>query len=141
MILLVLGLSTLLTVSYSLFLFNRVSFGSLKMQYIKAFSDLNRREVMLIVPLFFINFFFGLVPNFFIAPIYHAVLVYCVSPDALYASDFMFEKNKPNTRMFLNSADDLAVTASVDLGLIHQQFWAGPLNGVQELLFGGPSRV
>jgi NADH-quinone oxidoreductase subunit M len=72
----VVGISTLITVVYSLFLFNRVSFGSLKMQYIKSFSDLTRREVYIMVPLFIVNIVFGIFPNFFLGPVYQAVVIY-----------------------------------------------------------------
>lgn len=68
------GASTFLTVVYSLFMFNRVSFGSLKMQYLFSFHDLTRREFLLIIPLFALNLLFGLFPNIILMPLYSSVI-------------------------------------------------------------------
>lgn len=73
-LLLVVGFSTFLTVLYSLFMFNRISFGALKIQYIAAFSDINRREFSVIFPLFLLNLIFGLCPTIFLSPIYYSIL-------------------------------------------------------------------
>ena len=64
------GLSTFLTVVYSLFLFNRISFGALKVQYIQLFTDMSRREFYLLTPLFIINGLLGFFPNILILTIY-----------------------------------------------------------------------
>jgi NADH:ubiquinone oxidoreductase subunit 4 (subunit M) len=73
-LLLLVGASTFITVVYSLLMFNRVSFGTVKMQYIITFSDLTRREFFLMLPLVIFNFLFGLCPNLFIGPIYYGIL-------------------------------------------------------------------
>lgn len=50
--------------TYSLWLYNRVSFGTLKLQYIKYYTDINRQEFYLLLPLACINLIIGIYPNF-----------------------------------------------------------------------------
>jgi proton-translocating NADH-quinone oxidoreductase chain M len=60
-ILLILGL--FLTLVYSLLLFNRLVFGKIKIEFIRFFSDLSRREVYILFILFIFVIYFGLKPN------------------------------------------------------------------------------
>lgn len=51
--------------AYSLWLFNRISYGNLKMQHIKTnkFFDLSRREFHVLLPLVFLTIFLGVYPE------------------------------------------------------------------------------
>jgi len=55
---------------YSLWLYNRVSFGNIKTQYIGGFRDLNFRELLIFSPLIFLTFFIGLYPDIFLVSIH-----------------------------------------------------------------------
>ena len=61
--------------AYSLFLYNRVSFGSVS-PYI-AFSnhnrDIGRREFYLFIPLVFLVFFLGIYPNILLNPLHASI--------------------------------------------------------------------
>lgn len=52
-----------LTLVYSLFLYTKVVNGSIKVEFIRFFGDLTRREFFILFPLFFFTIFFGLFPN------------------------------------------------------------------------------
>jgi len=53
-----------LTMLYSLFLYNRISTGILKLSFIYYFSDLSRREFYLLFFLCFLTIILGVFPNF-----------------------------------------------------------------------------
>jgi|TARA_B110000971_G_C19992022_1_gene492418 proton-translocating NADH-quinone oxidoreductase chain M len=55
--------SVVLSAVYSLWLFNRIAYGNLKVQYIKQFYDINYREFMVLVPLIFLTIFLGVFPD------------------------------------------------------------------------------
>ena len=61
--------------AYSLWLFNRIAYGNLKISFIKGFSDLNRREFYIFVPLAFLTILFGIYPDPIINKL-HLVNVY-----------------------------------------------------------------
>jgi NADH:ubiquinone oxidoreductase subunit 4 (subunit M) len=48
---------------YSLWLFNRIAYGNLKVQHIKGFSDISKREFFLLLPLIFLTIFLGVYPE------------------------------------------------------------------------------
>jgi proton-translocating NADH-quinone oxidoreductase chain M len=52
-----------LTLIYSLFLFNRLVYGNLKIEFIRFFSDLSRREFFIVFILMLFVIYFGLFPN------------------------------------------------------------------------------
>jgi len=52
-----------LTLVYSLFLFNRLVYGSLKIEFMRFFSDLSRREFVIGFCLVIFILYFGLFPN------------------------------------------------------------------------------
>lgn len=62
--------SSLLTVGYSIFLFNRLFFGSLKYFSIEYFTDLTRLEFYSFLPLTLVNLLIGFYPNIFLDPVY-----------------------------------------------------------------------
>jgi NADH-quinone oxidoreductase subunit M len=53
----------ILSGAYSLWLFNRISYGNLKIQHIKKFSDITRREFYMLLPLIFLTIFLGIYPE------------------------------------------------------------------------------
>lgn len=55
--------SVVLSAVYSLWLFNRIAYGNLKIQYIKQFYDVNYREFMVFVPFIFLTIFLGVFPD------------------------------------------------------------------------------
>ena len=59
--------------AYSLWLYNRLAFGNLKTQYIGAFSDMNRREFYVQLPLILGTLFLGIYPEIFIDPMHVSV--------------------------------------------------------------------
>lgn len=56
-------LSTIITTGYSIWLFNRVSFGNLKTTYIKYFSDLSTLELNILTPLVVATLLLGIYPT------------------------------------------------------------------------------
>lgn len=106
LLLLVVGFSTFLTVVYSLFMFNRISFGTLKIQYLGAFSDLTRREFFLMLPLFILNLVFGMCPNIFLAPIYHSSLI--ILNNAQFPTEWLFSTTRPQ-RFFFSPEDEFII--------------------------------
>ena len=54
--------SILLSAAYSIFIFNRISFGSYS-QYLSYSSDVSRREFILLLPLLILTILFGIMPN------------------------------------------------------------------------------
>jgi NADH-ubiquinone oxidoreductase chain 4 len=59
----VLGASSIvLSACYSIYLFNRMSFGSYS-QYLSYTTDITRREFMVVVPMLLTAFVFGIMPN------------------------------------------------------------------------------
>jgi proton-translocating NADH-quinone oxidoreductase chain M len=57
------ALGVILSGVYSLWLYNKIAFGNLKIQYISAFSDMNFREFHVLLPLLFLTVFLGIYPN------------------------------------------------------------------------------
>jgi NADH:ubiquinone oxidoreductase subunit 4 (subunit M) len=49
--------------AYSIWLWNRVACGNLKIYFITTYADLNYREVLLFLPLIFLTFFLGIYPE------------------------------------------------------------------------------
>lgn len=51
---------------YSLWLLNRILYGNLKIQYFKTFTDLNKRESFVLIPLALIILYIGIYPELFL---------------------------------------------------------------------------
>ena len=51
--------------AYSLWLYNRIIFGNLKIAYITRFKDINFRELSVLLPLLILVIFMGIFPSFF----------------------------------------------------------------------------
>jgi proton-translocating NADH-quinone oxidoreductase chain M len=58
---------------YSLWLFNRIAYGNLKVQALKAFSDMNRREFVIQFPLILGTLVMGIYPEIFLDPMHVSV--------------------------------------------------------------------
>ena len=58
---------------YSLWLFNRIAYGNLKIQYLNSFLDLNKREFIVFLPLILGTFIIGIVPDIFLNSIHMSV--------------------------------------------------------------------
>jgi len=58
---------------YSLWLFNRISYGNLKNQYISCFLDINKRELFIFIPLIVGTIVMGLYPIVFLDSIHFSV--------------------------------------------------------------------
>jgi NADH-ubiquinone oxidoreductase chain 4 len=54
--------SIVLSAAYSIWLYNRISFGSFS-KYLRPVGDLTRREFMLLLPFLFLTLLFGVFPN------------------------------------------------------------------------------
>jgi proton-translocating NADH-quinone oxidoreductase chain M len=59
--------------AYSLWLYNKIIFGNLKVNYTIRFKDINFREFMVLLPLLVFVFFMGIYPSFFSNYIHLAV--------------------------------------------------------------------
>jgi proton-translocating NADH-quinone oxidoreductase chain M len=61
---------------YSLWLYNKLSFGNLKVQYIHKFSDINYREFHVLFPLLFLTIFLGIYPNIILEKLHLCSIYY-----------------------------------------------------------------
>ena len=59
------AIGVILCGAYSLWLYNRIIFGNLKIAYVTRFEDLNFREVYILAPLLILVIFMGIYPSFF----------------------------------------------------------------------------
>ena len=59
--------------AYSLWLYNRVAFGNLKVQSIHEFSDINRREFFVQLPLILGTLLMGIYPEIFLDPMHVSI--------------------------------------------------------------------
>jgi len=60
--------------AYSLWLFNRIAYGNLKLQYIDHFSDINRREFFVFLPLIAGTLYMGIYPEVFLTSLHSSVV-------------------------------------------------------------------
>ena len=67
------SISIILSACYSIWLLNRIGFGSLKIVYLKVFQDISRREFFILAPLLILVFWMGLAPNFFLEEMHFSV--------------------------------------------------------------------
>ena len=65
---------------YSLWLFNRVAFGNIKIQYMNVFSDVDKREFATLFPLIILTLVMGIYPEIFLDPMHSscANLLACI---------------------------------------------------------------
>nr|BED43651.1 NADH dehydrogenase subunit 4 [Pyropia sp. Myanmar_A]BED43675.1 NADH dehydrogenase subunit 4 [Pyropia sp. Myanmar_B]BED43699.1 NADH dehydrogenase subunit 4 [Pyropia sp. Myanmar_C] len=62
--------SMILGAGYSIWLFNRICFGNLKLQYITSFQDISRREFCILFPLSIFVLWMGIYPEIFLTEIH-----------------------------------------------------------------------
>ena len=67
------GTGMILGGGYSLWLYNRIAFDNLKVQAIKQFSDMNRREFMVFLPLTVGTLVMGIYPEIFLDPMHVSI--------------------------------------------------------------------
>jgi proton-translocating NADH-quinone oxidoreductase chain M len=67
------AISTVIGAAYSLWLFNRISYGNLKTQYTNLFLDLSPREFIVFLPLILGTLIVGIYPDFFLTSIHASV--------------------------------------------------------------------
>jgi len=58
---------------YSLWLYNRIAFGNIKLQYVNQFTDMNKREFYVLLPLALGTLIMGVYPEVFLDPIHMSV--------------------------------------------------------------------
>jgi proton-translocating NADH-quinone oxidoreductase chain M len=71
-------ISMVFSASYSLWMYARVAFGTLKVKYITNYLDMVEREIYIIGPLVFINILMGVYPNIVLDLIYPSVKYYII---------------------------------------------------------------
>jgi proton-translocating NADH-quinone oxidoreductase chain M len=59
--------------AYCLWLYNRVTFGNIKLQFFKQTSDINKREFLVLLPLIIGTLFMGVYPEIFLDPMHVSV--------------------------------------------------------------------
>jgi NADH-ubiquinone oxidoreductase chain 4 len=64
-----------LSAAYALFLFNRITFGTLS-PYISYTSDITRRELFILLPLIILTLILGIFPNLLFSPLHLPVLFF-----------------------------------------------------------------
>lgn len=57
------AIGMVLGAGYSIWLWNRVACGNLKVYFINNYVDLNKREILIFLPLIFLTFFLGIYPE------------------------------------------------------------------------------
>jgi len=84
---------------YSLWLFNRISYGNLKMQYLKNYIDINKREVFIFFPLIVGTLIIGLYPEIFLTSMHMSVntlieVIHVCNLQMLYILETELPENK-----------------------------------------------
>jgi NADH-quinone oxidoreductase subunit M len=67
------GFSIILGTAYSIWMFNRVMFGSLRLQYFTSFQDVSRREFIILVLIAFLILWMGIYPEIFLNEMHSSI--------------------------------------------------------------------
>nr|BBH42940.1 NADH dehydrogenase subunit 4 [Marophrys sp. SRT127] len=67
------AIGMVLGAAYSIWLWNRIACGNLKIYFIKLFADINTREIYIFLPLVFLTFFLGIYPEVILDTIHVSV--------------------------------------------------------------------
>ncbi len=67
------ALGVILCGAYSLWLYNRIIFGNLKVVFVTKFKDVNKKEFLILLPLLILVLFMGVYPSYFSEYIHLAV--------------------------------------------------------------------
>jgi NADH-quinone oxidoreductase subunit M len=62
---------------YSIWLYNRLCFGNLKIQYNSVYIDVSRREFYIFIPFIFMILLLGITPSFFLDYFYSSSFLIC----------------------------------------------------------------
>jgi proton-translocating NADH-quinone oxidoreductase chain M len=73
MITFIAAIGMVLGAAYSIWLWNRIACGNLKIYFIKSFADINHRELYMFLPLVFLTFFLGIYPEIILDTIHISV--------------------------------------------------------------------
>lgn len=57
-------IGTIISVLYTIFFYNRLVFGNIKVKYISVWQEMTKREHAIVLPLGILTFVFGIFPNF-----------------------------------------------------------------------------
>lgn len=68
------SIGMILGAAYSIWLFNRISFGTLKTQYFSFFQDISRREFWILLPLTILILWMGVYPIAFLSEMHFSIL-------------------------------------------------------------------
>lgn len=63
----------ILGAAYSIWLYNRVVFGPLSVEYISSYTDINKRELFIFAPFVFLILVMGVYPEIFLNPMHSSV--------------------------------------------------------------------
>nr|YP_010726703.1 NADH dehydrogenase subunit 4 [Cystoclonium purpureum f. stellatum]WDY85190.1 NADH dehydrogenase subunit 4 [Cystoclonium purpureum f. stellatum] len=66
------SLGMILGAAYSIWLFNRISFGSLKLNYFSLYQDISRREFFILLPIMVLTVWMGVYPFSFLNEIHYS---------------------------------------------------------------------
>ena len=61
--------------AYSLWLYNRLIFGTIKTHAFQSFADFSRREVWMLLPLVILALWMGITPDVFLTPMHPATML------------------------------------------------------------------
>nr|WCH58031.1 NADH dehydrogenase subunit 4 [Hypnea brasiliensis] len=67
------SLGMILGAAYSIWLFNRISFGSIKLNYLSIYQDMSRREFFILIPITILVVWMGVYPNAFLSDIHSSL--------------------------------------------------------------------
>lgn len=67
------GTTMILGAAYSLWFFNRLAFGNLKLTFVNQYIDIDKKDTFLLIPLIIFVFFAGLAPNLFFSYLHGTV--------------------------------------------------------------------
>ena len=67
------AIGMILGAAYSIWLWNRIACGNLKIHFIKAFADINLREIYIFLPFVFLTFYMGIYPEVILDTIHISV--------------------------------------------------------------------
>jgi len=71
------GSGMVLGAAYSIWLWNRIACGNLKIYFVRAYADMNHREIRMFIPLIFLTFLIGVYPEIILDTIHVSVSGLC----------------------------------------------------------------
>jgi len=68
------ALGTILGASYAIWLYNRIAFGNVNINYINSYQDIEYREFVVLLPLIFLVLLMGIYPDVFLEPMHLSII-------------------------------------------------------------------